>query len=183
MKSMLLRVTACALVASTEAAVGCGSEPRADELRLESGRGPHWDELPEAKGGPDVPTGRWVVRWQEMDGFADPAAILMAFRSVEFIGDRCVLTTAEPVVTATEPGRPREPVSLPVTFHPDCSPKGLDLESPRGRLECIYKLTRDGRLVIAFGLYNDETGHPWRPSVFDPTGSQAILLVCERDPA
>lgn len=147
---------------------------------MEEGRGPYWDDLPEADGGPELLAGRWAVTRVEYGKLAFvpgcPRAGLAGVRDVTFADGRCTMT-GQMTIEQEDPGRPPDRVDLAVTFDPAASPKGLDLSGPgpRPAWRCIYKLTCDGQLLLAFG--DPEDG---RPAGFDPTRNPGMLLVCDR---
>src|SRR5262245_13618313 len=169
-----------ALAVLATVVAGCAPGPTATPTttaqkgpQLELGRGRYWDDLPEADAGPDQLAGRWIVRWREVGEWADPGIGLVGFDTVEFVGDLCVLTGVGDLSA--------KPVDFLVTFRSNWTPRELDLTAERGVIEGIYKLTRDGRLLIALAFYDPERAQPLRPPAFDPTRSPALLLVCERE--
>jgi uncharacterized protein (TIGR03067 family) len=137
---------------------------------MEESRGRYWDDLPEAEGGPELLAGRWVVSRTEHGEVAFVPGLPFGFRDFTFIDGRCT-------ITSEALDRPAGPVDLAIAFDQAATPRGFDLTTPKSERpwRCIYKLTRDGRLLLAFGEPEDA-----RPTGFDPTRHRIMLFVCDR---
>ena len=142
---------------------------------MEPGQGQQWDALPEADGGPDVLTGRWVVTRVEGTGWAFiPGLPFAGVRELTFADGRCTIT-----VEAKDRVPPVVLTEAAVAFDPTATPKGFDLTAPHSDQpwRWTYKLTQQGQLLLAFGDPKDG-----RPAGFDSTRHKITLLVCDRAP-
>jgi uncharacterized protein (TIGR03067 family) len=172
-----LRPYSLVAVAAAAGAAGCSSEaPQpapAAEGRMEPGWGRYWDDLPEADGGPDLLTGRWVVSRTEHGELAFvPGLPFAGIRDLTFADGRCTVT-----FEAKDCDPPLERVDFAVAFDPAAAPKGLDLTTSKSdrAWRWIYKLTSGGQLLLAVGRL--EAG---RPAGFDPSRHPVTLLMCDR---
>ncbi|HKA06741.1 MAG TPA: hypothetical protein VKD71_05745 [Gemmataceae bacterium] len=165
------------LVVVIGATAGCSSNGPAPapaaQGYMEESRGRYWDDLPETDSAPELLAGRWVVSRTEDGKWAFvPNLPFAGIRDLTFADGQCTMT-----VEVKDRVPPLERFDLEVEFDPAATPKGFDLTGPGsdGPWRWIYKLTRQGQHLLAFGKPEDG-----RPAGFDPTRHPITLLVCDR---
>jgi uncharacterized protein (TIGR03067 family) len=139
---------------------------------MEESLGWYWDDLPEVDGSPELLTGRWMVTRVEYGELAFVPALPAGIRELTFADGRCTMT-----IEAKDGEPSLERSGLAVAFDPAAIPNGFDLTRPGSDepWRWIYKLTREGQLLLAFA--EPEAGPP---AGFDPTRHRVMLLVCDR---